>query len=61
MRYTAMIVGFLLATVTAVGAAEPDRPASVAVTLDGLVNTSTIYHAVFGCTGTVQRHASIAD
>jgi hypothetical protein len=56
-----MIVGFLLATVTAVGAAEPDRPASVAVTLDGLVNTSTIYHAVFGCTGTVQRHASIAD
>src|SRR5258708_28310293 len=48
MRYTAMIVGFLLATLTAVGAAEPDRPDYVEFTVHDLVKTKMFYSAVFG-------------
>lgn len=50
MRYTAMIVGFLLATLTAVGAAEPDRPDHVAFTVHDLVKTKTFHSTVFGWT-----------
>ena len=46
MRYTAMIVGFLFATLTAVGAAEPDRPDNMEFKLDGLVTTRTLCGAV---------------
>jgi predicted enzyme related to lactoylglutathione lyase len=50
VRYTAMIVGFLLATLTAVGAAEPDRPDFVEFTVHDLVKSKTFYGAVFGWT-----------
>ena len=63
MRYTAMIIGFVLATVTAVGAAEPDRPNSAEFRLNDLVKTKAIYGAVFGCarTDTVPPGVSVAD
>jgi len=50
MRYTAMIVGFLLATVTAVGAAEIGQPDYVEFTVHDLARTKTFYSAVFGWT-----------
>ena len=63
MRYTAMIVGFLFATLTAVGAAEPDRPNNVPFTLNDLVKTKTFYGAVRGwmCADHVQVLARGVD
>jgi hypothetical protein len=49
MRYTAMIVGFLLATLTTVGAAETDQPDHVAFKVRDLAGTKT-FAAIFGWT-----------
>ena len=61
MRYTAMIVGFLFATLTAVGAAEPDRSNGAELGLNDLVKSDTIYKAVSGCAHTIETGANIAD
>ena len=50
MRYTAMIVGFLLATLTQVGAAEIGQSDYVEFTVHDLATTKTFYSAVFGWT-----------
>jgi len=50
MKYTAMIVGFLLATLTAVGAAEIGQPDYVEFKVHDLARTKTFYGAVFGWT-----------
>lgn len=49
MRYTAMIVGFLLATLTAVGATETGQPDYVAFKVHDLAGTKT-FAAIFGWT-----------
>ena len=48
MRYTAMIVGFLLATLTQVGAAEIGQSDYVEFTVHDLARTKTFYSEVFG-------------
>ena len=48
MRYTAMIVGFLLATLTQVGAAEIGQSDYVEFNVHDLARTKTFYSAVFG-------------
>jgi predicted enzyme related to lactoylglutathione lyase len=50
MRYTAMIVGFLLATLTQVGAAEIGQSDYVEFSVQGLTRTKMFYSAVFGWT-----------
>jgi predicted enzyme related to lactoylglutathione lyase len=50
MRYTAMIVGFLLATLTQVGAAEIGQSDYVEFTVHDLATTKAFYSAVFGWT-----------
>ncbi len=50
MRYTAMIVGFLLATLTQVGAAEIGQPDYVEFSVHDLARAKTFYSAVFGWT-----------
>ena len=48
MKYTAMIVGFLLATLTQVGAAEIGQSDYVEFTVHDLARTKTFYSEVFG-------------
>ena len=63
MRYTAMIIGFLFATLTAVGAAEPEQPDQAAFTFDELVQTRIFYSAIRGwvCSDKVRIPARVAD
>ena len=63
MRYTAMIIGFVLATVTAVGAAEPDGASGVAFGLGDLAKAETPFTQGFDCVcaGTAQTLAQFAD
>ena len=52
MRYTAMIVGFLLATLTAVGAAERSPADYIEFTVHDIARSKAFYASLFGWTFT---------
>jgi len=52
MRYTAMIVGFVLATLTAVGAAERSPLDYVEFTVHDITRSKAFYATLFGWTFT---------